>query len=416
MAKPWNIKTLEYLGFALIACTVASYLSQTTEHGVPFQLRAVSGSAKLLSTACGMRAEGSGTSLLGEPWRQCWERFRPLAPTGASDGVTSTDVEVPASGNLLTPFQVRVYTPDLVEGEDVTSLLPVLVYFHGGGFTIGHYNDEDYDDTLRQLSSEGNWVVVSVEYPLAPEHPFPAGLRACAAALEWVAASASTHVALARVDVRQLIVGGDSAGGNFAAVVAILNRDGLDADLNNQNTASVAKTGVNSAEAVPSKTIAIAHQLLVYPLLYPSEPTASSQRLLDAYFINKQIMDFFAAAYFFTSFPSKNLVEERQRQHALERSDFRVSPFLAPGGLHSLPPTTLITTSLDPLLDEGLAYVKALRAAGIAVEHHNYETLPHGFWQAAKFCTAKLGIAERDRALSAAVSAVNKALWVSQHQ
>jgi acetyl esterase len=107
--------------------------------------------------------------------------------------------------------------------------LPVMLYFHGGGFTISHNNDSDYDETARRLAKLGGWIVVSAEYPLAPENPFPAALSHCHALASWVAFDALTHSALARADPERLLVGGDSAGGNLAAVVSMLARDGRDA-------------------------------------------------------------------------------------------------------------------------------------------------------------------------------------------
>jgi acetyl esterase len=383
------MKTYQYAFAAVFGGVFAAYMSQEPD-GVPLLLKVVSAGAKYVGMACGM-AEGGGTSIFGETWRICFERIRPTTGTGSYGGVSSTDVDVPSSGD--SSFKARIYVPDVPEQGDPTKLLPVLVYFHGGGWTVGHYNDMDYDMTMRQLASQGNWIVVSPEYPLAPESPFPAGVRACMDTVNWVALS--SNALLKRADTaRQLFVGGDSAGGNLAAVVSILVRDGLDADLNPVPTEATSK-------------VAIAHQLLVYPVTFPSKPTPSAQQFKDGYIIPSYTMDFFYDAYL--TAPARVKIPEAasdsERRAVLEQSDFRISPFLAPGGLSGLPSATVITAGLDPLLDEGRDYVDQLRSAKVAVEYFNFETMPHGFWQ-----VSGVGLQEQSQAVVWAVATVNKAL------
>jgi acetyl esterase len=385
----------QFASVAVIGAFFATYIVREPD-GVPLTLKVVSAGAVFVNKACGM-TEGGGTSFLGGHWRTCWERFRPTTGTGSYGGVASTDVDVPFSGDssaiIASSFKARIYVPDVPEQGDPTKLLPILVYFHGGGWTVGHYNDTDYDMTMRQLASQGNWIVVSPEYPLAPESPFPAGVRACMDTVNWVALS--NNALLKRADTaRQLFVGGDSAGGNLAAVVSILVRDGLDADLNPVLTDTTSK-------------VSIAHQLLVYPKLFPSIPTASTKRFKEAYFIPSSTNDFFTHAYLTAPARVKtpDATSDSERRATLEQSDFRISPFLAPDGLQGLPSATMITAGLDPLLDEGRDYADQLRSAKVAVDHINFETMPHGFWQ-----VSGVGLQEQELAISSAVVAVNTAL------
>jgi acetyl esterase len=211
--------------------------------------------------------------------------------------------------------------------------------------------------------------------------------------VNWVALS--NNALLKRADTaRQLFVGGDSAGGNLAAVVSILVRDRLDADLNPVPTDTTSK-------------VSIAHQLLVYPGLFPLKPTASAIRFKEAHFIPSFTRDFFTHAYLTAparvKFPEAT--SDKERRIALEQSDFRISPFLAPGGLSGLPSATIITAGFDPLLDEGKDYADQLRSAKVAVDHINFEAMPHGFWQA-----AVLGLPEQSKAVAWSIAAVNKAL------
>ena len=198
---------------------------------------------------CGMHGSHGGTSIFGTPWRQCFEgalvtAIRGSAAAGDWGGILSEDVrfEAPALGSTpARELTVRVYR----EGDGSYNPAhpeqrPVLLWLHGGGFTIEHTNSLDQDLACRALAAEGGWVVVSVEYRLAPEHPFPAALHDAYAALTWLAAAAapgpsapgpSRPQVLASADLARLAVGGDSAGGNMAALLAVLARDKLDPEV-----------------------------------------------------------------------------------------------------------------------------------------------------------------------------------------
>jgi acetyl esterase len=232
--------------------------------------------------------------------------------------------ELPEIRLLATrDFALRVYRP--VAGET----LPALVYFHGGGWTIG---DVDTHDVLcRQLALGARCVVVSVDYRLAPEHPFPAAVDDCFAATRYVAGNA------AKLKIGRMAVGGDSAGGNLAATVALLARD----------------------QGGP----ALAFQLLIYPATDQRCATPSHERNGEGYLLTRDGIEFFRRAYL------------PNRQDWL---DWRASPLLAKSHA-DLPPALVITAGYDPLLDEGRAYAERLRAAGVEAAYREFADMVHGF-------------------------------------
>jgi len=232
--------------------------------------------------------------------------------------------ELPEVRLLATEnFTLRLYRP--VKSEK----LPALVYFHGGGWTIG---DIDTHDVLcRQLAAGARCVVVSVDYRLAPEYPFPAAVDDCFAATRYVADNA------AKLNIGSIAVGGDSAGGNLAAAVSLLARD--------------------------AGGPAIAFQLLIYPATDQRLATASHQRNAQGYLLTRDAIDYFRRAY---------LPDEK------DWTDWRASPLLAESHA-DLPPALVITAGFDPLLDEGRAYAERLKAAGGAVEYREYADMVHGF-------------------------------------
>ena len=220
-------------------------------------------------------------------------------------------------------FAMRVYRP--VAGE----VMPALVYFHGGGWTIG---DVDTHDALcRQLALGARCVVFSVDYRLAPEHPFPVAVEDCFAATRYVAEHAD------ELKVRAIAVGGDSAGGNLAAVVSLLARD--------------------------AGAPAIAFQLLVYPATDQRCATPSHERNAEGYLLTRDAIQYFRRHYL---------------PHERDWSDWQASPLLAKSHA-DLPPALVLTAGYDPLIDEGRAYADKLRAAGVAVDYREYADMVHGF-------------------------------------
>ena len=227
------------------------------------------------------------------------------------------------------PIPLRLYRP---AGSSAAQVLPVLVYFHGGGWVIG---DLDTHDTLcRELANGSGCAVVAVDYRMGPEHRFPAAVDDVLAATRWVHGNA----AALGIDPARLAVGGDSAGGNLAAVVALAARD--------------------------LGRLPIAFQLLIYPAtdqrhdVYPSR--AANGR---GYLLEKATMDWFHDHY---------IADPAQDQ------DWRASPMLH-ADHRNLPPAFVLTAGYDPLRDEGLAYAQKLSASGNRADLVSFERQIHGF-------------------------------------
>jgi acetyl esterase len=247
---------------------------------------------------------------------------------------------------------VRIYRP-----RGAAPPLPVLVYFHGGGFTMGDLDMADR--SCEVISAEGHCLVVSVDYRLAPEHPFPAGVEDCYAAVVWTAA----HADGLDIDPARVAVGGGSAGGALAAAVALMARD---------------RHGP-----------ALCYQLLVYPVIDDRLTTPSSG---------------FADTPVFT----RSAAESMWRAYLGGEGGAGVSPYAAPGratSLAGLPPAYVLTAELDPLRDEGIDYALRLLHAGVSVELHQYAGAFHGFLSyAADTAVARRALEEQVVALRGAFS------------
>jgi acetyl esterase len=259
---------------------------------------------------------------------------------GLRDPARLASVRTVSDRMVAGSVPVRVYRPE-ADGP-----VPTLVYYHGGGFVIG--NLETHDGVCRSLCHDTGAVVVSVDYRLAPEHHFPAAVEDTYAALRWVAA----HIDEYGGDPNRIAVGGDSAGGNLAAV---------------------------SAQQAHADGIRLAAQLLVYPntdLLgdYPSR-TANA----EGYFMTLADAHWFAMQYL-------GVDEDDPRVAELAR-DPRLSPLLAES-LDGLPPAVVATAEFDVLRDEGNAYAAALEKAGVRVEHREFAGLIHGFYGLEQFSPA----------------------------
>jgi acetyl esterase len=247
-----------------------------------------------------------------------------------------TQPDAPAVGSvqaLTTPGGVplRLYKPV----SAAVGPLPTLVYFHGGGWTMG---DLDTHDVLcRQLCLGAGIAVVSVDYRMGPEHRFPAAVDDSVEATNWVRAQASSMC----LDATRLAVGGDSAGGNLAAVVALALRDAAGA-------------------ADPSP---LAFQLLIYPATDMRGVAESHQRNGQGYVLTADTVAYFRGHYI---------------ADPAQYSDWRASPLLASSHRH-LPPALVLTAGYDPLVDEGRQYADALSAAGNRVQYVCFERQIHGF-------------------------------------
>jgi acetyl esterase len=246
---------------------------------------------------------------------------------------TPTPPEIGLVQNLtadgpLGPIPLRLYRPI---GVPASAPLPALVFFHGGGWVIGDL--ETHDVLCRQLTAEAGVSVVAVDYRLAPEHKFPAAVDDAWAATRWIVA----HAAELGVDPGRLAVGGDSAGGNLATVVALLARD--------------------------QGGLALASQILLYPVTDLAAETASYREFCDGYLLTRESMCWFKDHYVSTE---------------AEAADWRASPLRA-RSLAGLPPALIVTAGFDPLRDEGQAYAERLRDAGVRVDYLCYGGMIHGF-------------------------------------
>jgi acetyl esterase len=258
------------------------------------------------------------------------------------------DLHIPARDGAL--LAARLYAPQL-PGEGT---LPVLLYLHGGGFTVGSVNT--HDPLCRSLAHQAGCAVLSLDYRLAPEHQFPTASNDAWDALQWLAREA----AALGLDAARMAVGGDSAGGTLAASCAILARDA---------------------------GLPLALQLLIYPGTTAHQDTDSHERYAHGLILEKE-----GIAWFFNQYV----------RGPEDREDWRFAPLLAPD-VDDVAPAFICLAELDPLVDEGVAYADKLRMAGVAVELDIYRGVTHEF--------IKMGraIPEAKRAQADAAQALRRA-------
>ena len=241
-------------------------------------------------------------------------------------------------------IKYRRYRPLGVEAGS----LPTLIYYHGGGFVIGTI--ETHDSTCRRVANRSRCQVISIDYRLSPEHPFPAPIDDGIAAFRHIRDNAAAFGA----DAARLAVGGDSAGGAIAAVVCQTMRD--------------------AQEAGP------AFQMLIYPATDSSRDTGSRRAFAEGYFLTKNLMNWFWDAYV----PA-----------GTDLTDLRLSPLLA-RDFTGLPPAFVLTAGFDRLRDEGRAYANRLIDAGVKTTYVNYPGTIHGFFTLTRFL--KQGLKANDEA------------------
>ncbi|WP_049871373.1 alpha/beta hydrolase [Ramlibacter tataouinensis] len=232
--------------------------------------------------------------------------------------------------------------------------LPVLLYFHGGGFTIGSV--DSHDTLCRELCRLSGCAVVSLDYRLAPEHRFPTAVHDAWDALQWLAAQAGEL----RLDGRRLAVGGDSAGGTLAAVCALLARDA----------------------GLPLRL-----QLLFYPGCAARQDTASHRRFGQGLVLDRALIDYFFGHYI----------------DPADRGDWRFAPLDAPD-VEGVAPAWFGLAECDPLVDEGLLYADRLRTAGVPVALEIYRGVTHEFIKMGRaLAEARQAHADAARALAEAL-------------
>jgi len=265
--------------------------------------------------------------------RSMYREMQPDLPEIVVHSVEDLMIDGPAGA-----IPVRIYRPSAAPA-------PVHVHFHGGGWVIGDLDTHDRD--CREICVGADCIVVAVDYRLAPEHIFPAAPEDCYAALCWASANLDSLCALPGA----VSVGGDSAGGNLAAAVALMARD---------------RNGP-----------AIAMQLLIYPVTDATMESGSYRDNADGYLLSRTMMSWFWDHYC----PDLAL-----------RADPLASPITAED-LAGLPPALVMTAEFDPLRDEGEAYAERLIAAGVEVEVRRFDGLIHGFFsQAGMIEAAREGV------------------------
>jgi acetyl esterase len=256
-----------------------------------------------------------------------------VARAGLDRGGPTLDLVTPEVGaydrtvpGAAGPRRARVYVPPSAPASNA----PGLVYFHGGGWVVGSI--ESHDGLCRALAQRAGAVVVAVDYRLAPEHPFPAAPEDAIAATRWILENA----ALLGIDAARVAVGGDSAGGNLSAVVAIALRD---------------------------EARRPAFQLLIYPATDMTRALPSHALFRDSYFLSRAAGDWYLGHY---------LPDPADAKKPL------ASPLFVED-LSRLPPALVVTAGFDPLRDEGKAYADRLREAGVRAELVCLEGQMHGF-------------------------------------
>jgi acetyl esterase len=261
-------------------------------------------------------------------------------PEQALHSVADRTVPGPAG-----PIPVRVYTPT------AGSRLPGLVYFHGGGFVLGTLDSADR--ACRDLAHGAGRVVVSVDYRLAPEHPFPAAVDDAYAATKYVV----DHAGEFGIDASQVAVGGESAGANLAAVTALKSRRSVSPPLT--------------------------FQLLIYPQVDFTDDSPSMREYASGHFITSEVLAYFERHYLGSS-------QDRRHQDA--------SPLFA--DLRGLPAAFVMTAECDPLRDQGEAYARKLADAGVAVTSKRYDGMIHPFFSLAGIVDGgRVAIADATEAL-----------------
>jgi acetyl esterase len=269
-------------------------------------------------------------------------------------GENVADISDLSAPGPLGKIPVRVYRGN---GTLPKEKLPVLLYYHGGGWLLGDL--DSHDGVCRRFANAARCCVVSVDYRMAPEHKFPAAVDDCAAATQWVVTQAETLA----IDPARVAVGGDSAGGNLAAVMALLARDG----------------------ALPPLTF----QLLIYPATDMMMTTVSAQGIGDGVPLTSKTMRWFIDHYM---------------RDGADARDWRASPLRA-ADLSGTAQALVLTCACDPLCDEGIAYAQRLEREGVRVTHLHFSDQIHGFMSMGRIIRAA------DVAIDMMAAVLKKALW-----
>jgi acetyl esterase len=280
--------------------------------------------------------------------RQAYSASRKVLAPPPEDVAESRDMTVTGP---LGPIGIRLYRP---AGTATTDVLPALVWYHGGGWLLGDL--ESHDAVCRRFANATRCRVVAVDYRMAPEHPFPAAVDDCAAVTKYVFDNAPAL----GVDPGKVAVGGDSAGGNLAAVMALMSRDGT----------------------LPP----VAFQLLIYPATDMMMTTVSSNTIGPGVPLTSATMKWFID------------------QYAKGETDWRASPIRV-ASVAGTAPALVLTCAHDPLRDEGVDYAKRLEREGVRVVHLHYSDQIHGFLSMGRLIRAA------DQAIDIMARVLKQTLW-----
>jgi len=283
--------------------------------------------------------------------RQAYSNSRKVLQPPAEDVAEVRDLVAPGPAGAIP---LRLYRGN---GTAAADKLPALIYYHGGGWLLGDL--DSHDVVCRRFANLARCRVVSVDYRMAPEHKFPASVDDCAAATRW----AMTQAGALGIDPSRVAVGGDSAGGNLAAVIALMARDGT----------------------LPPVTF----QLLIYPATDMMMTTVSSQTITDGVPLTAKTMRWF--------------IDHYMRGRDDER-DWRASPLRA-ADLSGTAQALVVTCAYDPLCDEGVAYARRLEREGVRVTHLHFSDQTHGFMSMGRIVRAA------DVAIDMMGAVLKKALW-----
>jgi acetyl esterase len=281
--------------------------------------------------------------------RQAYAASRKILQSPPEDVAESRDTTVPGP---LGSIGVRLYRP---VGTAASDILPALIWYHGGGWLLGDL--DSHDVPCRRFANAARCRVIAVDYRMAPEHVFPAAVNDCAAVTKYVFDNAASL----GVDPSKVAVGGDSAGGNLAAVMALMSRDGT----------------------LPP----IAFQLLIYPATDMTMTTVSSTTIGPGVPLTSATMKWFIDYY--------------AKGH---ETDWRASPIRA-ASVAGTAPAMVLTCTHDPLRDEGIDYAKRLEREGVRVVHLHYSDQIHGFTGMGRLIRAA------DQAIDMMARALKQTLW-----
>ena len=281
--------------------------------------------------------------------RQTYAASRKILQSPPEDVAESRDTTVPGP---LGSIGVRLYRP---VGTAASDILPALIWYHGGGWLLGDL--DSHDVPCRRFANAARCRVIAVDYRMAPEHVFPAAVNDCAAVTKYVFDNAASL----GVDPSKVAVGGDSAGGNLAAVMALMSRDGT----------------------LPP----IAFQLLIYPATDMTMTTVSSTTIGPGVPLTSATMKWFIDYY--------------AKGH---ETDWRASPIRA-ASVAGTAPAMVLTCTHDPLRDEGIDYAKRLEREGVRVVHLHYSDQIHGFIGMGRLIRAA------DQAIDMMARALKQTLW-----